>query len=578
MKIILGKLAYKKNNGREKKVLTYSKSTENEDLKLEFSSKEENGGQRIIITLKPKTEIIISECSLQTDAKFTEETPVYLNGYQTWTDSREFQINETIPRLNPIVRPIMAMYGDYRFYKRSKNKLHSWTYTYIRENNLINMLGSLSEKTGFTIFEYEKKGRSLSIIKDCSGLTLSKSIVLFELFIAQGDENQVFDSYFKTGNYSVPKAKPCTGWTSWYNYYTKVTEQDILENLSAFSSRKLPIDIFQIDDGYQQAVGDWLKINEKFPSGMKSLADKIKESGYKAGLWIAPIVCEKNSDIYRNHPDWIVEKAGFNPGWSGNFYTLDFYNEEVRKYLREVFDTVLNKWNYDLVKLDFLYAVALIKRKDKTRGQIMYEFMKFLREIAGDKLILGCGVPLGPSFGLVDYCRVSSDVDLTWENKFGSRMNYRERVSTINALTSTVGRHHLDQRAFLNDSDVFILRDENNSLTDDQKYTLFLLNILLGSLTFTSDNINSYSKKQMEIFEIMLKWKNKEIRSVSQKDIITIDFSAEGLEYTSFSNLTENSVSVTLDSTGSMIESGQAVRQYEKLTLQPYQSLCLKKS
>ncbi|GKX65334.1 glycoside hydrolase family 36 protein [Inconstantimicrobium mannanitabidum] len=578
MRITLGKLAYKKINSTGKKVLTYDGNINNEDLSLEFSTKQENGGQHITITLLPKTELILKECTLRTDAKFTEETPIYLNGYQTWTDSREFKINETIPRLNPIVRPIMAMYGDYRFYKHNKNALHSWTYTYIREKNLISFVGSLIEKTGYTLFQYDKKEKNLVIVKDSVDLVVNKPRILFDIFIAQGEEHDIFDKYFSTGNYSAPRVEPCTGWTSWYNYYTKVTEKDILENLEAFSSRKLPIDIFQIDDGYQHAVGDWLNINEKFPNGMKALADKIRANGYKAGLWLAPIVCEKNSDIYKKHPEWVVAKAGYNPGWSGNFYTLDFYNEEVRQYLREVFDTVLNKWNYDLVKLDFLYAVALIKRDDKTRGEIMYEFMEFLREIVGDKLILGCGVPLGPAFGLVDYCRVSSDVDLTWENKFGSTMNYRERVSTINALTSTIGRQHLDKRVFLNDPDVFILRSENNSLTEDQKYTLFLLNILLGSLTFTSDNINSYSKKQMEIFKIMLKWKNKKINSVSQGEVVRVDFEVEDVKYVSFSNLTSNRGTIVLDSSGSIVENGQVVGKGGALTLLPYQSLCLKKS
>ena len=156
----------------------------------------------------------------------------------------------------------------------------------------------------------------------------------------------------------------------------------------------------------------------------------------------------KRSLLYKNHPEWALKNAGFNPGWSGRFAVLDFYNEEVRDYLRKVFKTVFNEWDYEVVKLDFLYAVALIQREDKTRGQIMYEAMSFLRELAGNKIILGCGVPLGAAFGLVDYCRIGSDVSLTWEDKLLKRLHYRERVSTINSLTSTIGRWHLNGRAF----------------------------------------------------------------------------------------------------------------------------------
>jgi hypothetical protein len=94
------------------------------------------------------------------------------------------------------------------------------------------------------------------------------------------------------------------------------------------------------------------------------------------------------------------------------------YNEGAREYLRSVFDTVLNKWGFDMVKLDFLFAAAMIPRLGKTRGEIMWDAMSFLREIVGPKkIILGCGVPLAASFRKVDYCRIGSDVAPWWEGK-----------------------------------------------------------------------------------------------------------------------------------------------------------------
>ena len=83
----------------------------------------------------------------------------------------------------------------------------------------------------------------------------------------------------------------------------------------------------------------------------------------------------------------------------GGFYALDIYNKEVRQYLKEVFDTVLNVWGYDMVKLDFLYACCIIPFNGKSRGEIMCDAMDLIRELCGDKLILGCGVPLAPAFG-----------------------------------------------------------------------------------------------------------------------------------------------------------------------------------
>ena len=580
MEIISGKLSYIKD--KRKLACNFSQSTETEAFSLIISRSSENGGFRFTALLTPKTEFTISECTLLTDESLSNDNPLFLNGYQTWTDSGEVGLNCSIPRLNMLARPLIGMYGDYGFYKNRSDKLHSWTYTYIRNaaDATVTLYGSLSEKSAYTVFEYNKKDKKLRVIKDCKGLTpaVGAPLVLFDLFVICGEEGPAFDSYFAAFRLPAPRVAPCTGWTSWYNYYTAVTQNDVLENLSAFSSRSLPIDYFQIDDGFQEAVGDWLRINEKFPQGMGFLADEIHKAGYKAGLWLAPIICEKTSRIYKEHPDWVLGRAGFNPGWSGVFYALDFYNPEVRSYLREVFDTVLNKWNYDMVKLDFLYAACLSVPKGKTRGQLMYEFFEFLREISGDKIILGCGAPLGCAFGLFDYCRVSSDVALMWEDKFLSKLHYRERVSTINALTSTVGRYQLNGRAFYNDPDVFILRDNNNKLTEDQKYTLFMINSVLGGLVFTSDNISEYSNEQLELLNTLFASEPKKVTSVEKSGTVTIHYTVGEKAFCLISNLSSHKALAAVPFGGTLQKEKRQVAEKEKFELRPYQTICLQRS
>ena len=556
----------------------FKQSVETEDFSLAINESLVNGGNRLTAVLTPKTELTVTDCFLMTDESVTDESTISLNGYQTWTDSGEVHLNHSIPKLNALAKPFIGMYGDYGFYKYGQNQLQSWTYTYIcGAGNAVTLYGSLSEKTGFTIFEFSKKERSLRIIKDCKGLTLSADVAygIFDVFTIKAEEEAAFDSWFAVSGIAKPKVSPCTGWTSWYNYYTEVTQRDVLENLTAFSSRKLPIDFFQIDDGYQEAVGDWLCINKKFPQGMGYLADEIHKAGYKAGLWLAPIICEKRSRIYKEHPDWVAAKAGLNPGWSGVFYALDFYNPEVRAYLREVFNTVLNKWNYDMVKLDFLYAASLPKRKDKTRGQVMCEFFEFLREISGDKIILGCGAPLGPASGLFDYCRVSSDVALMWEDKFLSAIHYRERVSTLNALTSTVGRYRLNGRAFFNDPDVFILRNGNNKLTEDQKYTLFMINSVLGGLVFTSDNINEYTDSQMELLKTLFTQENKKIVKVEKADVVRVYYTVGDKDFCLMSNLSSAKACAKAPYSGVLQKENRAVNDNELIELRPCQTVCL---
>ena len=174
----------------------------------------------------------------------------------------------------------------------------------------------------------------------------------------------------------------------------------------------------------------------------------------------------------------------------GGFYSLDLDHPGVQDYLRRVFDRVLNEWGYDLVKLDFLYGVAPFGNERESRAGRMIRGMEFLRELCGDKLILGCGVPLMPAFGLVDYCRVSCDVSLDWDDTLLKRHIHRERVSTRQAIGNSIFRRQLNGRAFLSDPDVFFLRDENLKLSEAQKKKLYTVNALFGGVLFHSDNMH----------------------------------------------------------------------------------------
>ena len=144
----------------------------------------------------------------------------------------------------------------------------------------------------------------------------------------------------------------------------------------------------------------------------------------------------------------------------------------------------------------------------------MCEAMDFLRECVGDKLILGCGVPLGAAFGKVDYCRIGCDVGLTWDDNPIMRLTHRERVSTKNSMLNTIFRRQLNGRAFLNDPDVYLLRDENISLAHCQKQSLSIINHLFGSVYFTSDDISSYSGKQERMLRTAARMTKAQIQSV----------------------------------------------------------------
>ncbi|MEN0005460.1 MAG: glycoside hydrolase family 36 protein [Bacteroidota bacterium] len=436
---------------------------------------------------------------------------IFCNGFQSWSESREFWPTEVIKPLRSIAKPLMYYYGDTHFehIKRGKNWLHSWTYTYFRKApNQLLLIGSNQEANAFTLFQHDLAHQQVLVERDFEGWTFEQATPIFDLFIAEGADRPIFQQWFEQMAIPAPKAPPMSGWTSWYNYYTDISEALLQKHIEGFAARDFPIQIFQIDDGYQTRVGDWFSIKDSFPNGMRSIAEAIHAKGYKAGLWLAPFVCERRSQLYQAHPDWLLRdakgrpvRAGYAPIWSGYFYALDFYHPEVQAYLAEVLHTFVQTWDFDLLKLDFLYAVCLLPRPDKTRAQILHEALHFIREAVGQEtLLLGCGVPLGPSFGLFDYCRIGADIHLKWEHRLLTFLRNRERVSTILSLRSALGRWHLSGLAFQNDPDVFILRQANHQLTPTQQNTILQVNALTGHLLFCSDAMEEYTNSQEQTY------------------------------------------------------------------------------
>ena len=415
-----------------------------------------------------------------------------------------------------------SQYGDYNFskYTNYPGNMHGWTYGYIRYGDEYDFFGSLAERSGFTQIIVSVETNEIYFIKDCEDVTINSNFCGLKIFMRTGSEDNVFDRYFELLNIRpAPEVKPIFGYTSWYRHYNSISEKILLEDLDGFTDQKHKADIFQIDDGWQTAVGDWLSVDpEKFPNGMKQMADFIKDRNMTAGLWLAPFVCETDSVTFRTKEHWLLKddslqyvKGGSN--WSG-FYALDIYNQEFREYLREVFDTIINKWGFKLLKLDFLYAACICQREDKTRGQVMADAMDFLREISKGALLLGCGVPLGSAFGKVDYCRIGCDVGLDWNDKPAMRLLHRERVSTRNSVLNSIFRRQLNGRAFYNDPDVFMLRDTDNTMTYAQKQCLSEVNAMMGGVLFTSDNISEYDETTRTILDKIMILRNSKIISV----------------------------------------------------------------
>ena len=476
-----------------------------------------NDESGVKLTLIPSRPITLISASLEFWHEYEKNEKFFVNGYQSWTTSGEMSAEDIYRGTTPLAgvtkytKDMAITSGDYAFtrYEPRPGFFHSFTYTYLRRGDEFELFGSLSERNGYTVFYSDMEKHIFSVEKDVEGLTISEPYEMFDIVRVVGGYDEVFEKYFAAMNLPAKKRiDRLTGYTSWYNYFQKIDENIILRDLKGLSRARESVNIFQIDDGYEPFVGDWLDYNGKdFPHGMKTIADAVHREGYLAGIWLAPFNVQRGkSRILKEHPDWLIRNPDGKPqlgcvAWGGA-YTLDIYNPEVREHLKKVFDTVLNDWGYDMVKLDFLYSQCRTPRDNKTRGTIMCEAMDFLRECVGDKLILGCGVPLGPAFGVVDACRISCDVDLSYGGKFYNSMSINNELpSAQNAINNSMFRRHLNGRAFLNDPDVFFLRDRNLTFTWEQKLLLAKINNLFGRVLFVSDDAGEYSEAELEVLK-----------------------------------------------------------------------------
>lgn len=215
---------------------------------------------------------------------------------------------------------------------------------------------------------------------------------------------------------SLPTPRPApTVWCSWYEYFTAVTENDIHENLDAMDTLDLPVDVVQIDDGYQSALGDWLTLSDRFRS-RRNIAEAIRSHGRRPGIWTAPFLVAPHSELADRHPDWLVRDTGGAPlnagrNWNHDLYALDTTHPDAATYVTDVFTTLRGE-GYDYFKIDFLYAGALdgVRYADGDALSAYRAGVGLIREaIGGDAYLLGCGAPMLPSMGLFDAMRVSPD-------------------------------------------------------------------------------------------------------------------------------------------------------------------------
>ena len=314
-----------------------------------------------------------------------------------------------------------------------------------------------------------------------------------------------------------------TGWCSWYQYSTDqykgtITADDVRLNLSAMAKLhdRLPVEILQIDDGFEAQVGDWFSFSPAFPEGLAGLAAEIRTAGFTPGLWLAPFIVHPGSRLAADHPDWLLRgpqdrpvNAGFL--WNSFSNALDLTHPDALAYASEVVHTAVHRWGFTYLKLDFLYAAALAgnyRDPTRTRAQVLRRGLEALRAAAGEEAyLLGCGCPLGPAIGLVDAMRISPDTCRRWQPAFSGIKYFFSTEPNLpsaqNALHNTLTRAGLHRRWWINDPDCLLLSRETK-LTRAEVHSTATAIALTGGSLLLSDDLTRLTPDCLNIAEAML--------------------------------------------------------------------------
>ncbi len=505
---------------------------DNEDM--EVIIREE--GNRHIVTIKAKKDLILTRGKIDDVHEFADDDIFPTNGYQSWTDTTERKFGDKSRERNVKKLPKFLLnmfgfdkYGDATFYPYKPDTLHGYNIFYIKGDKQLFSYNYNFTKA-YVVYEINNKTRKLAILSDVYGQIVNRGeeAVIYDLYY--GDNyDEGYASFCR--DFQSRQAEKIFGYTSWYNYYQNINEEIILRDLDALDSR---FNLFQIDDGYETFVGDWLDVDcKKFPHGLKPIVEKIHKKGYLAGIWLAPFVAETKSKIFQEHQDWFkltedgqLAKCGSN--WSG-FYALDLDKKEVQEYIKKCLQYYLDL-GFDFFKLDFLYASMIAPTYGKSRAMMSDQSYQMLRDILKDKLILGCGANCFSSYQKFDYLRVGPDVSLIFDDVWYMKFMHRERVSTKVTLQNTIYRSIFNNRLFLNDPDVFLLRKDNIRLNEKQKESLLTINALFGSVLMTSDNIATYDEKTKKMLEekLNLFYSANNVSFVKNKHYIDIFYNLHG--------------------------------------------------
>lgn len=150
---------------------------------------------------------------------------------------------------------------------------------------------------------------------------------------------------------------------NWEATYFDFTEEALMQ--IARKAKECGVELFVLDDGWfgqrsndYAGLGDWIANRDRLPDGIAGIAQRIEDIGMKFGLWFEPEMVNKDSDLYRAHPDWILKTPQRRVSHGRNQYVLDFSRKEVVDHIYKMMEKILSQAKVSYIKWDMNRSIT----------------------------------------------------------------------------------------------------------------------------------------------------------------------------------------------------------------------------
>ena len=339
------------------------------------------------------------------------------------------------------------------------------------------------------------------------------------------------------------------GWCNWFYTHDYFDENEILMNAEFVAKNLKPygLEYIQIDEGFQQMHGEW-EGNSRFPDGLKSFAEKIKELGLKPGIWIAPFVVSENTWVHKNHPEWLLKNAdgslkriGPWPGEETDWfktenpkrYCLDITQPEAEKWFTSLIDTLANVWGFEMIKIDFVawtvFSANHFYDLQASPAEVYQKALAIIHLVAGDKChILDCG-PGHVSVGSIHSMRIEYDQNYGYFAEVWKQF-FEGTSSSAGALGK---RYFYHNRAWTNDIDHICI----DLVSANQAEAIASQIALSGGNTMSGDRLTGLDATKISILQKVFPSSGISSRPVNLLDAdpqtaFAVQFDKDSVEWT----------------------------------------------